>query len=148
MLEPSDSQEAKDFVGIALELSEQFDMPILLRMTTRVCHSKSIVDLSKERTEKPSVPYAKQDKFNPIPAISKRLHTKVEQNLKRLEEYSESSPLNYVEWGEKKIGIISSGVAYEYAKEVYGENASYLKLGFTFPLPMRKSVSLPPGSIN
>ncbi len=137
-LEPSDSQEAKDFVGIALELSEQFDMPILLRMTTRVCHSKSIVDLSKERTEKPLVPYAKQDKFNPIPAISKRLHTKVEQNLKRLEEYSESSPLNYVEWGEKKIGIISSGVAYEYAKEVYGENASYLKLGFTFPLPMRK----------
>jgi len=138
MLEPSNSQEAKDFVGIALELSEQFDMPILLRMTTRVCHSKSIVDLSKERTEKPPVPYAKQDKFNPIPAISKRLHTKVEQNLKRLEEYSESSPLNYVEWGEKKIGIISSGVAYEYAKEVYGENASYLKLGFTFPLPMRK----------
>ena len=137
MMEPSDSQEAKDFVAVALELSEQYDMPILMRMTTRVCHSKSIVDLSKDRMQVPFVPYERKDKFNPIPAISKKLHTKVEKNLKDLEEYSNHCPLNAIYWGkDRKIGVVSSGAAYQYAREVYGENASYLKLGFTFPLPM------------
>lgn len=138
ILEPSDSQESKDFVKAALEISEKYDMPVLLRMTTRVCHSKSIVELGEGRTEVPLVLYEKKDKFNPIPAISKGLHTKVERNLKALEEYSEATPLNRAEWGGKKVGVVTSGVAYEYAKEVYGENASYLKLGFTFPLPMKK----------
>lgn len=85
MLEPSDSQEAKDFVKAAMELSERYDMPILLRMTTRVCHSKSLVALGEKREEKEIVPYEKQDKFNPVPAISRVLHTKVEENLKSLE---------------------------------------------------------------
>jgi len=138
MLEPSNSQEAKDFVAAAMNISEQFDMPVLLRMTTRVCHSKSIVELGEGRTEVPFVPYEKKDKFNPVPAISKQLHTKVEKNLKRLEQYSNLSPLNYIVWGDRKIGIISSGIAYEYAQEVFGENASYLKIGLTYPLPMEK----------
>lgn len=138
MLEPSNSQEAKDFVSTALELSERYDMPVLLRLTTRVCHSKSIVNLDTERTEKAIVPYEKKDKFNPVPAISKGLHTKVEQNLKALEKYSNSTPLNFTVWGSKKIGIVSAGAAYQYAREVFGDNASYLKLGFTFPLPMQK----------
>lgn len=138
MLEPSNSQEAKDFVKVAMELSERYDMPILLRLTTRVCHSKSIVDLSVSRTEVPFVPYTKKDKFNPIPAISKKLHSKVEKNLRELERYSNESPLNYIEWNSKKIGVVSSGIAYQYAKEVYGDKASYLKLGFTFPMPIEK----------
>lgn len=138
MLEPSDSQEAKDFVKAALELSEQFDMPILMRLTTRVCHSKSVVELADGRTEVPIVPYTKKDKFNPVPAISKQLHTKVEQNLKELREYANATPLNTITWGSKKVGIVSAGVAYQYAREVYGDNASYLKLGLTFPLPMEK----------
>lgn len=138
MLEPADSQEAKDFVLTAMELSERFDMPILMRMTTRVCHSKSIVELGEGRVEVPIVPYEKKDKFNPVPAISKQLHTKVEKNLKELLAYAETSPLNYEVWGGKKIGIVSAGVAYQYAREVYGDSVSYLKLGLTFPLPIEK----------
>lgn len=138
MLEPADSQEAKDFVAVAMELSEQYDMPILMRMTTRICHSKSIVELGESRADVPIVPYEKKNKFNPIPAISKVLHTKVEENLKKLEDYSNTTPLNYVEWGRTKVGIVSAGAAYQYAHEVYGNNASYLKLGFTFPLPIKK----------
>lgn len=136
MLEPADSQECKDFVKTALELSEQYDMPILMRLTTRVCHSKSIVELGEGRTEKAILPYEKKDKFNPIPAISRRLHTKVEESLKALEEYANRCPMNRVVWGEKKVGIVAAGVAYQYAREVYGDRASYLKLGLTFPLPI------------
>lgn len=135
MLEPADSQEAKDMVGAALTLSEQYDMPILLRMTTRVCHSKSVVELG-DRTEVPLVPYEKKDKFNPIPAISKGLHSKVERSLKALEAYANHCPMNYALWGGKKVGVVAAGVAYQYAREVYGDGASYLKLGLTFPLPM------------
>ncbi len=138
MLEPSDSQEAKDMMKIAFELSEKYDTPILFRMTTRVCHSKSIVELG-ERKEVPFVPYVKKDKFNPVPAISKVLHTKVEERLKKLEEFSNSTELNYIEWGkDRKIGVVSAGIAYQYAKEVYGDSVSYLKLGFTFPMPIQK----------
>lgn len=138
MLEPSNSQEAKDMIKIALEISEEFDTPILFRMTTRVCHSKSIVELG-EREERQVIPYVKKDKFNPVPAISKVLHTKVEERIKKLEEFSNKTELNYIEWGkDRKIGIVSAGVAYQYAKEVFGDNASYLKLGFTYPLPMAK----------
>ena len=138
MLEPSNAQEAKDFVKVAMELSEAYDMPILMRMTTRVCHAKTIVELTEERTEIPIIPYEKKEKFNPIPAVSKILHTKVEQNLKKLAQYSNETPLNYIVEGSKKIGVIASGVAYQYAQEVFGAHASYLKLGFTFPLPMDK----------
>lgn len=138
MLEPADSQDAKDFVRYAMDISEKYDMPVLMRMTTRVCHSKSIVELGEGRSEVAFVPYEKKDKFNPVPAISKRLHTKVEKNLIELEDYSNNCPLNYEIWNSKKIGIVSAGVAYQYAREVYGDNASYLKLGLTYPLPMDK----------
>jgi len=138
MFEPSDSQEAKDFVGLAFQVSEQYDMPVLLRMTTRVCHSKSIVSLDNGRTEVPVVPYVKKDKFNPVPAISVKLHAKVEKNLEALKAYSETTPVNRIEWGSKDVGIVTSGISFQYAKEVYGEHASYLKLGFSYPLPMEK----------
>lgn len=138
MLEPSDSQECKDMMKIAFELSEKYDTPILFRMTTRVCHSKSIVELS-DRVEMPIVPYVKKDKFNPVPAISKVLHTKVEERLKKLTEFANTTELNYIEWGkDRKIGVVSAGIAYQYAKEVYGDSVSYLKLGFTFPMPIDK----------
>ncbi|MFA6890693.1 MAG: indolepyruvate ferredoxin oxidoreductase subunit alpha [Sphaerochaetaceae bacterium] len=137
MLEPSDSQEAKDFVSKAYEISEKYDMPVLLRMTTRVCHSKSIVELC-DKKEVPLVPYVRKDKFNPVPAISKGLHAKVEKNLRDLEEFSDETDMNFIEWGSKKTGIISSGVSYQYAKEVFGDDASYMKIGFSYPLPMKK----------
>ncbi|HWP50711.1 MAG TPA: indolepyruvate ferredoxin oxidoreductase subunit alpha [Clostridia bacterium] len=138
MLEPADSQEAKDFVKVALELSEQYDMPVMMRLTTRVCHSKSVVELGEGRTEVPFVPYVKKDKFNPVPAISKQLHSKIERNLKKLSEYSNNTSLNSITWGGKKVGVVSAGAAYQYAREIYGQNASYLKLGMTFPLPIEK----------
>lgn len=137
-IEPSDSQESLDYMKAAFDISEQFDVAVLFRMTTRVCHSKSLVELG-ERTEKDVIPYVKQpNKFIAAPANAKMLHPVVEEKLIKLEAFSNETPLNRIEWNDKKIGIITSGVAYTYAKEVFGDTASYLKLGFTFPLPMAK----------
>ncbi len=137
-IEPSDSQESKDFVKVAFEISEQFDVPVLFRMTTRVCHSKGLVS-HEDRVPFEIIPYKKQpQKFIAAPANAKLLHPIVEEKLKQMEIFSNETPLNRIEWGGKKIGIVTSGVAYNYAKEVFGDDASYLKLGFTFPLPMDK----------
>lgn len=138
MLEPSDSQEAKDMIQTAYELSETYDTPILFRMTTRVCHSKSIVELG-EREDRPIVPYVKKRKFDPVPAVSKELHVAAEERLKKLEVYANTTPLNYIIAGtDSKIGIVSAGAAFQYAREIFGNSASYLKLGFTFPMPIEK----------
>lgn len=138
MIEPSNSQECKDMVIKAMEISEEYDVLVLLRMTTRLCHSKSIVEIG-ERTEVPIKPYIKNvPKYSITPANAKALHLVVEKKLLELEKFSNETELNYIEWNDKKIGVISAGVAYQYAKEVFGNNASYLKLGFTFPLPMEK----------
>ncbi len=138
MLEPSDSQEAKDFVKIALEISEEYDTPVLLRVTTRVCHSKSLVELGKKE-DIAIRPYQKNiPKYVATPANGRVLHVKLQERLKKLEEFSNHTELNKIEWNDKKIGIISSGIAYQYAKEVFGTSVSYLKLGFTYPLPIRK----------
>ncbi|MFZ5967350.1 MAG: indolepyruvate ferredoxin oxidoreductase subunit alpha [Bacillota bacterium] len=138
MVEPSDSQEAKDMIKTAMEISEKYDTLVLMRMTTRICNSKTIVELG-ERKEVGKKPYSRNlQKYDATPVAAKRLRMRLEEKLKELEAYSNETELNYVEWHDKKIGIISSGAAYQYAKEVFGENASYLKLGFTYPLPMKK----------
>ena len=139
MMEPADSQEAKDFMIAAMEISEKLDTPVMMRVTTRVCHSKSLVELG-ERKEVAIIPYEKKKKYDPIPAVSKVLHKVIEEKrMPEMERFSNETPLNFIEWNEdKKIGIISAGVAYQYAKEVFGDKASYLKLGFTYPLPMEK----------
>ncbi|MBP2654111.1 MAG: Indolepyruvate ferredoxin oxidoreductase [Firmicutes bacterium] len=138
MVEPSDSQEAKDMVLAALEISEEYDMPVLFRMTTRVCHGKSLVETSERRQVEPK-PYVKNlQKYDLIPAVSRKLRVGLEEKLKQLEEFSNNTNLNFIEWKDKRIGVISSGVAYQYAREVFGDQASYLKLGFTNPLPLDK----------
>lgn len=138
MIEPSNSQEAKDMVIAAMEISEKFDTLVLMRLTTRICHSKSLVEIGKRR-EVTIRPYKKDlQKYYTAPAVAKQLHVKVEEKLKKLEKFSNETELNYIEWNDKKVGVISAGVAYQYAKEVFGDKASYLKLGFTFPLPMEK----------
>ncbi|MCF6464047.1 indolepyruvate ferredoxin oxidoreductase subunit alpha [Clostridium sp. Cult1] len=138
MIEPSDSQEAKDMVKAAMEISEEFDTLVLMRLTTRICHSKSVVKVG-ERKEVPLKPYKKDlQKYYVAPAVAKQLHVEVEERLKRLEKFSNETDLNYIEWNDKKMGVISAGVAYQYAREIFGNKASYLKLGFTFPLPMEK----------
>lgn len=138
MVEPADSQEAKDFMKAAFDISEEFDTPVLFRVTTRICHSKSIVDVVDDRVEKPYIEYKKAKKYDPIPAVSRMLRKSVEKRMERLAEFAETTEMNKVIWGDKKIGIVAAGVAFQYAKEVFGENASYLKLGFTYPLPMQK----------
>jgi len=138
MVEPSDSQECKDIVKQALEISEAYDTLVMIRMTTRLCHSKSIVETG-ERTEVPIKPYVKnQQKYLIAPEVAKQLHIVTEERLKKLEGFSNETALNHIEWNDKKIGVISAGVAYQYAREVFGDTASYLKIGFTFPLPMEK----------
>ncbi len=138
MLEPSDSQEAKDFVKLGYEISEKFDVPVLLRMTTRICHSKGLVDFN-EREEVGIKEYKKNiPKYVATPANGRKMHVMVEEKLKKLEEFSNNTSLNNIEWNNKKIGIVTSGISYQYAKEVFGEKASYLKLGFTHPIPKKK----------
>lgn len=138
MIEPSNSQESKDMVKLAYEISEKFDVPVLFRMTTRVCHSKSVVELS-DRVEVEMKEYKKDiPKYVANPGNGRVLHVKLEEKLKKLYEYSNNCELNYEVMNDTKIGIISSGVAYEYAKEVFGNEASYLKIGFSFPIPKEK----------
>lgn len=136
LIEPSDSQECKDFMVEAFKVSEEFDIPVLFRMTTRVCHSKSMVSLG-EREEAPYVEYKRDAaKFVCTPANAKRHRPMLEEKLKRLEAYANTTPLNKTELRGSKMGVISASIAYQYAKEVFPEDASFLKLGFTYPLPL------------
>ena len=135
MLEPSDSQEAKDFTRLAFQLSERFDVPVFLRMTNGVSHSKSVVRLSQRR-EKTVPPFDKASpKFRPQGGIHPVvMHQNGFERLKKIGRYGEKARINQVEWGDRSIGIISSGIVYPYAKEVL-PFASFLKLGLTYPLP-------------
>ncbi|MDJ0931685.1 hypothetical protein [Breoghania sp.] len=112
MLELSDSQECRDMMRTAFEISENFDLPLLFRMTTRVCHSKGLVKPG-ERAETPYKPYVKNlAKFNLVPATSRKLRVELETKLERLAEFSETCEFNRVEWHGSKIGIVTSGVGY------------------------------------
>lgn len=136
LIEPADSQECKDFMKEAFNVSETFDTLVLVRMTTRVCHSKGIVEL-KEREEAKIKEYTKDtSKYIMVPANSKRKHIEMEtERIPKLREYSNTTQLNRIEYNDKKIGIITSGISYFHAKEVFGDDASYLKIGFSYPLP-------------
>ena len=137
MFEPSDSQEAKDMLKDAYEVSETYDCPVLYRMTTRVCHSKSIVEC-EDRVEVDDKEYVKDIMKNcPLPAHARVMQVKLAKNFEKLAEYTETSKWNYIEDNQKEIGVIASGVAFRYAKEVFGDTASYLKLGFSYPLPKK-----------
>jgi indolepyruvate ferredoxin oxidoreductase alpha subunit len=134
VIEPSDSQEALDFTRAAFDLSEKFDAPVMLRITTRLAHSQTMVE-EGERTEVPLKEYTKNAvKYVMLPGHAKLRHIEVEKKLLALSEYAETSPLNRIEWGSKAVGIITCGVVYQYVKEVLPE-VSVLKLGITNPLP-------------
>lgn len=135
MVEPSDSQECKDFVKYAYEISERFDTPVLFRVTTRVSHSKGLVEFG-ERENVLVKDYQKNtSKYIMVPANSKKKHPEVEKRLEDIKQFSNDCKLNKFEWNDSKIGVITSGISYQYAKEVYGDTVSYLKLGLTYPLP-------------
>ena len=134
MLEPADSSECRDFVKKAYEISEEFDTPVLLRLTTRVAHSQSEVELY-EREEHPAKEYKKDAaKHVMVPANARPKHVLVEQRMDALSKYNDTSDLNRVEMNDTKIGIITAGIAYQYAREAF-PNASFLKLGMINPLP-------------
>lgn len=138
MLEPSDSDEAYRFAKIAYEISETFDTPVIIKMCTRVAHSQSVVEPG-ERVCPERKPYEKNiAKYVMMPGNAIRRHPVVEERLRKLAEYAETSELNRVEMGDTALGIITSSTSYQYAKEVFGENASILKLGMVNPLPKKR----------
>ena len=135
MLEPADAQEAKEFVKLAFKISEKFDTPVFLRSTTRVSHSKSVVSLKE--------PIAYQDKteikYNPekyvmVPALARLRRVEVEKRMQKLKDYAEKFSQNKMEINDRRVGIITAGMPYNYAKDVF-PNYSYLKLGMVYPLP-------------
>ena len=137
MLEPSDSAEALEFAKLAFELSERFDTPVLLKMCTRVSHSQSLVETSP-RTEAEAKPYEKNiAKYVMMPGNAIRRHPFVEERTRKLQEWAETAPVNRVELGSTKMGIITSSTSYQYVKEVFGDDVSVLKLGMTNPLPVK-----------
>ncbi len=135
MLEPSDSQECKEFTRRAFELSEEFDTPVFLRLSTRVSHSQSLVEIG-ERAEIGLKPYEKNvGKYVMMPANAIKRHVVVEERAEKLTCFAESCEFNKIEDNGSKIGVIAAGIAYMYAKEALGDKANYLKLGMVYPLP-------------
>jgi indolepyruvate ferredoxin oxidoreductase, alpha subunit len=137
MLEPSDSAEALSFTKLAYDISERFDTPVLLKMCTRISHSQSVVETGS-RTEQPVKTYQKNiQKYVMAPANAIRRHPVVEERLRSLSEWAETAEINRIETGGTKLGIITSSTCYQYAKEVFGSEASILKLGMINPLPAK-----------
>ena len=138
MLEPADSQEALDFAKRAFELSEEYHTPILLRMCTRISHSQSIVERG-ERHEVPKKEYHKDPQRVMMTTNSLKAHYRVEERTKAMTELAETTDLNRTELGEdRSVGIITSSTTYQYVREVFGEKASVLKLGLSWPMPVQK----------
>lgn len=136
LLEPSDSNECLRFTKLAFELSESYDTPVLLRLSTRISHSRSLTDIS-ERAETPLKDFDRNAaKYVMMPAMARKRRVAVEERQIRLKELSETTEFNRVEYADdRKVGVISAGIAYQYAREALGDSVSYLKLGMVYPLP-------------
>ncbi len=136
MIEPADSQEAYDLMADAFDISEKYDTPCLVRMTTRVSHSKSVVNVSENRTVAPRPAAFGHDipKYVMLPVYARLRLPLLEQRMTGLSEYSEQFAFNRIVPGNRRLGIVASGVAYQYAREVFPD-ASFLKLTMTYPLP-------------
>ncbi len=139
MLEPSDSQEAYEFTLRAIELSERWQCPVLLRMTTRVCHSKTVVRRGSVRIAPPGAPHFEHDFPSRvmIPAYAKPAHRRLRKRLAEIAAWNDAEGLNQLIPGSTSVGIITSGVAFQYVREAAPE-ASVLKLGVTYPLPIER----------
>ena len=135
MLEPSDSSEAKEFIKIAFRMSEEFDTPVFLRTTTRVSHSKSVVELEDPEVheEKRGTRYD-PSKYVMVPAMARQRRIEVEKRMEKLQKFAETFSENRMEINDTKVGIITAGMPYNYTKDVFPEY-SYLKLGMVHPLP-------------
>ncbi len=138
MLEPADSQEAYDFTLAAFGISHRWQIPVILRLTTRVCHSKTILR-TEVGPQQPLTPHFQRDIPSRvmIPAHARPAHRRLREKLADLARWNETSPLNTLLDGQRSLGIITSGIAYQHAREA-APDASILKLGFTHPLPLEK----------
>ena len=135
MLEPADSQECKDFTKLAYELSEKFDTPAFLRLSTRVSHSQSLVELN-DRVNVELKDYEKDIAKNVMmPGNAIKKHVVVEERTRKLVEYAETAEINKTEMNGSKIGVITAGISYMYAHEALGDKVNYLKLGMVYPMP-------------
>jgi indolepyruvate ferredoxin oxidoreductase alpha subunit len=136
MLEPSDSQEAKEFIKLAFQISEEFDTPVFLRSVTRVSHSKSIVEIEDPIPfeDKTAITH-NPSKYVMVPAKARMRRIEVEKRMERLRNFAETFPENKMEMNDTDVGIITAGMAYNYAKDVF-PGYSYLKLGMVYPLPV------------
>ncbi len=138
MVEPSDSGECKEFTKAAFTLSEEFDTPVFVRLSTRVSHSQSLVELG-DRNDVPLKSYEKNPaKYVMMPANAVKRHVDVEKRIADLTDFAETTALNTTEINGSKIGVITAGIAYMYAKEALGDKVDYLKLGMVYPLPVKK----------
>ncbi|MCL2799831.1 MAG: indolepyruvate ferredoxin oxidoreductase subunit alpha [Endomicrobia bacterium] len=137
MLEPASPREAYEMAKIAFDISEKFDAPVIIRITTRVAHTKEDVEIG-ERNEVPDKPFVPNAaKYVMVPGFAYKKHIALEAKLLEMARYSDESPLNSIEMNGKSIGIIADGVSYLYAKEAF-PNASILKIGFAYPFPDEK----------
>lgn len=134
MLEPSDSQECKDFVKKAFSISEQFDCPVIVRLSTRVAHSQSTVELCDKEDYQLKEYVKDPNKYVMMPAMARKRHVVVEKRMSDLKEFSNQSDLNIIEMDSSDVGVITSGISYQYVKEAM-PNASVLKLGMVYPIP-------------
>ena len=138
-LEPSDSQEAYDFVKMAFDISEEFDTPVVVRSTTRISHTKTVVNFAGNRIEVKKEPVKKPEKWVMLPAFAYHRHLFVLERFKKLKELSERIEINKIEIRDRRLGFITSGVCYQYVREAFPE-ASVLKLGMIYPIPANRII--------
>ncbi len=135
ILEPADSAQARDFILLGMEISEKYGTPVILRSTTRVSHSSSAVTLGERTARAPSDGFVKDPaRFVPIPLYGRPMRVKVEKRLEAMREEVNSSPANAIEWGDRSLGIIAEGIAYQYVREL-APKASVLRVGWVWPFP-------------
>ncbi len=143
--DPADSEEARRFVGIALEVSERFQTPVILRSTTRLSHSKSAVEMEppQARELEPLPPFQREEGISRviIPAIARRRHPEIEARLQAIAGWAATTGfergVNRIEWGDRSLGVVTVGIAYQYVREIF-EGASIFKLGMSYPLPLEE----------
>ncbi|MBE7052145.1 MAG: indolepyruvate ferredoxin oxidoreductase subunit alpha, partial [Ruminococcaceae bacterium] len=133
VIEPSDSEECKEFTRLAYDFSEKFDTPVILRLTTRVAHSQSLVELGEKCDYKLKDTEKNPGKYVMMPAMAKVRHAIVEKRCDDIADYGYDCPFNKMEINDTKIGVITCGISYQYAKEALPD-ASFLKLGITYPI--------------
>lgn len=134
MLEPADSEECRQFTKLAFMISEEYDCPVIVRLTTRISHARSLTNL-EDKQNISNKEYVKDImKYVMMPGMAKKRHVVVENRMKELSTFSNTSEINRIEWNDKKVGVITSGITYQYVKEVF-KDASILKIGMVHPLP-------------